>query len=343
MYCIFIGGASASGKSSVAKHLLKKLIELGINARELTMDDYFHERPDDVDNDTFRATTNLDVPQMLHLDRLSRDITGLSEGRSIRKPLLSFATNKYSGWEDISPPDVVIVEGIFAQYFYQNFVDKNLPSILVNVTTESYQDLMGRRIDRDVKERSRTKDVVLSCERKTVGPGFYQYTASNAPGADIYIVNKKHVDLEEREQALDASVMEIIDRLNELQSGASVERRGRPDVRELVARSHWEANSPAIDSEGRFIGVFHGVFGATPGEYNRRFSHDWSMYVLAGFVTAIGAAAVAVALVALSGIIATAVAVTGAAVGLAGLGLFAYSACKDAQVLTYEENYSVQP
>jgi uridine kinase len=69
MYCIFIGGASASGKSSVAKHLLKKLIELGINAKELTMDDYFHERPDDVDNDTFRATTNLDVPQMLHLDR----------------------------------------------------------------------------------------------------------------------------------------------------------------------------------------------------------------------------------------------------------------------------------
>ncbi|MCL9682997.1 uridine kinase family protein [Legionella maioricensis] len=344
MYCIFIGGASASGKSSIAKHLLKKLNELGINATELKMDDYFHERPDDIDNDVFRATTNLDVPQMLHLDRLNRDITELSKGHSIRKPLLSFATNKYYAWEDISPSEVVVIEGIFAQYFYQNFVDKELPSILVNVTTESYHDLMNRRIDRDIKERSRTRDVVLSCERKTVGPGFYQYTASNAPGADIYIDNKRHVDLEERNKALDASVMEIIDHLNELRAGRSVERRARPDVRELVARSHWEAgeNSTAIDhSEGRFIGVFHGVFGETPGEYNRTFSHDWNMHVLAGFVTVLGAAAVAVALVALSGALCTAVAVTGAAVALTGLGLFAYSACKGSQASTDEENYSL--
>ena len=343
MYYIFIGGASGSGKSSIAEHLLKKLLGLGINAQELKMDDYFRERPDDVDNDIYRATTNFDVPHMLHLDRLNRDVTEFSKGHSIRKSLISFATNKYYAWESISPPDVVIIEGIFAQYFYQTFVDKKLPSILVNVTTESYQDLMNRRVDRDIKERNRTRDVVLVCERKTVGPGFYKYTASNAQGADIYIVNKKHVDLEERNKAFDASVMEIIDRLNELRSGDSIERREKPDVRELVARSHWCAGekSTAIDhSERRFIGVFHGVFGATAGEYNRKFTHDWSMYVLAGFVTALGAAAVAVALCALSGIVCTAGAVTGAAVSLAGLGLFAYSVYKNSQVSTYEENYS---
>ncbi len=342
MYYIFIGGASASGKSSIAEHLLKKLLELGINAKELKMDDYFHERPDDVDNDTFRATTNFDVPHMLHLDRLNRDITELSKGHSIRKPLLSFATNKYYAWEAISPPDVVIIEGIFAQYFYQNFVDKKLPSLLVNVTTESYQDVMNRRVDRDSEKRNRTRDEVLASERKTVGPGFYKYTASNAQGADIYIVNKKHVDIEERSNALDASVMEIIERLNELRSGDSIGRREKPDVRELVARSHWLAGdkSTAIDhSEGRFIGSFHGVFGARPGEYNRTVTH-WSMYVLAGFVTALGAAAVAIALVALSGVIGTAVAVAGAAVSLAGLGMFARSVYKDSPVSTYEDNYS---
>lgn len=342
MLFIFIGGASASGKSSIAEHLLKKLRTLGINANELKMDDYFHERPDDVDNDTFRATTNFDVPHMLHLERLNRDVTDLSKGQSIRKSCISFATNKYYAWEDISPCDVVIIEGIFAQYFYQNFVDKKLPSVLVNVTTEDYQDLMNRRVNRDTKERNRTREVVLASERKTVGPGFFTYTASNAQGADIYVVNKKHVDLEERNKALDASVMEIIDCMNGLCGEAPIVRRKKPDVRELVARSHWCAGekSTAIDhSEHRFTGVFHGVFGATPGEYNHRFAHDWSMYVLGGFATALGAAAVAVALVALSGIISTAAAVTGAALGLAGLGMFAYEGYKDSQI-GYEGNYS---
>jgi uridine kinase len=342
MYYIFIGGASASGKSSIAEHLLKKLLGLRINAKALNMDDYYHERPDHIDNDTFRATTNFDVPQMLDLDRLNRDVTEFSKGNSIRKSLISFATNKYSAWEVVSPPDVVIIEGIFAQYFYQTFVDKQLPSILVNVATESYQELVNRRVERDFNERQRDRDVVLRCERKTVGPGFYKYTASNAQGADIYIVNKKHADIEARNKALNASVLEIIDRLNELRSGDSIERQKKPDVRELVARSHWSygAKSTAIDhSERRFIGVFHGVFGATPGEYNREFPSDWNMHVLAGFVTAIGAAAVAAALVALSGIICTAVAATGAAIGLAGLGLFAYCAYKDSQAATFEENF----
>lgn len=345
MYYIFIGGASASGKSSIAEHLLKKLLGLGIDAKELKMDDYFHERPDNVDNDTFRATTNFDVPDMLHLDRLNRDITELSKGHSIRKSLISFATNKYYAWEDISPPEVVIIEGIFAQYFYQTFVDKKLPSILVNVTTEGYQDLVNRRVARDFNERSRTRDVVLASERNTVGPGFYKYTASNAQGADIYIVNKKHADLEKRDKALDTSVMELIDRLNELRSGDAIERRTKPDVRELVARSHWcvAEKSTSIDHfTGGFIGVFHGVFGATPGEYSRKFAPDWSMYLLAGFMTALSAAAVALALVALSGVFCAAVAVTGAALGLASIGMFAYSADKDSQVSTCQAHYSPQ-
>lgn len=342
MLFIFIGGASASGKSSIAEHLLKKLRTLGINANELTMDDYYHERPDDIDNETFRATTNLDLPQMLHLDRLNRDVTELSKGNSIRKSCLSFATNKYYAWEDIPPCDVVIIEGIFAQYFYQNFVDKKLPSIVVNVTTEGYQELINRRVCRDIKERNRTSDAVLASERKTVGPGFFKYTASSAQGADIYIVNKKNVGLEERKEALDASVMEIIDHMNELGGKDLSARRKKPDVRELVARSHWCAGdkSSAIDHSGnRFTGVFHDVFGATPGEYNRKFAHDWSLYLLDGFVTVLGAAAVAVALLALSGIISTTLAVTGTVLGMSGLGMFAYRAYEDSQIC-HEEHYS---
>lgn len=342
MLFIFIGGASASGKSSIAEHLLKKLRTLGINANELAMDDYYHERPDDIDNETFRATTNLDLPQMLHLDRLNRDVTELSKGNSIRKSCLSFATNKYYAWEVIPPSDVVVIEGIFAQYFYQNFVDKKLPSILVNVTTEGYQDLMNRRVSRDIKERNKTRDEVLASERKTVGPGFFKYTASSANGADIYVVNKKHVGLEERNKALDASVMEIIEYMKELCGKDSIARQKKPEVRELVARSHWCAGdkSSAIDHSGNcFTGVFHGVFGATSGEYNRRFAHDWSMYLLDGFVTVLGAAAVVVALLALSGIISTTVALTGTVLGLSGLGMFAHRAYHDSQIF-YEEHHS---
>jgi uridine kinase len=111
MFFVFIGGASASGKTGVSEHLLKKLTETGIKAQKLNMDDYYKERPDEVSIEEFRAKTNFDLPTMLHLDLFQNHAAALSKGDKIKKPIFSFLTNKRSGEEDINPSDVIIAEG----------------------------------------------------------------------------------------------------------------------------------------------------------------------------------------------------------------------------------------
>lgn len=95
---------------------------------------------------------------------------------------------------------------------------------------------------------------------------------------------------------------------------------------------HVETNNPS-DKDGLLAQQYLGH------PKNADKNNCWSMYVLAGFVTAIGASAVAIALVALSGTLCTAVTVSGAAIGLAGLGMFAYNAYKCSHQPTYNEDY----
>ena len=276
MFFIFIGGASASGKTGVSDHLLNKLMGRGVKVQKLNMDDYYHERPDNVDIDYFRANTNFDTPKMLHLELFQSHIDDLSKGKAITKPKFSFLTNKRVGEEKIEPSDLIIVEGIFAQYFYQRFISPEIPALSVNVSTAEHKDIVERRVVRDMKTRNRTKDEVIAQEQLYVAPGFFQYTASHATGADLYINNKKHDDVEEQNKELDRVAEEIIAAYlvkNEAMTKGSVTlaRVKKPDVREIIAKSHMQAGN----CEARlFTGFFSGAFGGIAGTYQEQFAEE---------------------------------------------------------------------
>lgn len=74
MICIIIGGASASGKTFLSEELLKAFRTNSISSQLINMDNYFHERPENIDSDLFRKITNFDTPSMLHLQQLSQDL-----------------------------------------------------------------------------------------------------------------------------------------------------------------------------------------------------------------------------------------------------------------------------
>lgn len=127
MFFVIIGGASGSGKTGLSHQLLTKLKEIGVDVQILNMDDYYHEIPDGANSEEFRENTNFDTPAMLYLDLLQEHIAELNKGKSIRKPLFDFKSNRRIGEETIHPSDVIVMEGIFAQYFYkimgyQNFL-----------------------------------------------------------------------------------------------------------------------------------------------------------------------------------------------------------------------------
>lgn len=263
MIFVFIGGQSASGKTGVSQHLLNELIRSGTSAQILNMDDYFKECPKDtMDMSIYRRETNFDRDDMLHLDLLTEHIMELNKGNPITKPLFDFPTNRRQGTQEIHPSDVLIIEGIFGQYFHKNFLPPELASVSVNVT-DGYLDIVNRRIKRDIEHRGRKPEDVIKQERKFVGPGFLKYTASSTPGADVYISNQHKDTQEEQDVVLKAAAHEIISevqqRMLEAATGKVQARKHAPNVQEMVAQSHLQVGNYEQKH-------YSGVFGSFSGQ-----------------------------------------------------------------------------
>lgn len=193
MITIFIAGASASGKTKLSQLLLEELGKSGGNYVLLKMDDYFHEIPEHAEIDSYRQNTNFDRMEMLKLDLLKTHLLELNRGQAIDKPIFDFKTNRSLSSERILPPDILIVEGLFALEFTQTHIDKDLESLNVFVETDSYMKLIQRRIQRDIKERGRQNgEEVIRQECRFVGPAFFfGKIASSKQYADIVIDNSE--------------------------------------------------------------------------------------------------------------------------------------------------------
>ncbi|AUH71381.1 uridine kinase family protein [Legionella sainthelensi] len=276
MIFVIIGGASGSGKTGLSHHLLTKLKDNGMGAQILNMDDYYHEIPEGVDLEYFRKNTNFDTPDMLHLDLLQQHIAELNKGKSITKPVFDFKSNSRVGEETVHPSDVIIMEGIFAQYFYKKFGLSNFPVVTVNITTENYLDVIERRIKRDIEQRGRARLEGIKQEKKYVGPGFLKYTASSSVGADVYVCNEHRDGNEAQQLMLDINAAEIVAEVNrklkEIESGILQAKKVKPNVQEMVAKSHLIAGT--LFHPHKFEGYFSGVFGDFKGNYEKEFSEE---------------------------------------------------------------------
>jgi len=279
MIFVFAGGASGSGKTGLSQRLLTKLNLSGTSCQILKMDDYFHERPENEDPEAFRQNTNFDTPDMLHLDLLRDHLIALNQGQSITKPIFVFQSNRREGEQTVVPSDVMIIEGIFGQYFAKEYLPPELNTLMINIATESYFDILTRRIRRDVEERHRDPLSVIQQEKKFVGPGFLKYTASSTVGSDIYILNK-HARKADEQNILDASADEVICKLENkkasIVAGEPSIRSQSPIVQEIIASSHlttgkfFKPHELAVDSQSnpnQFNGTFSGVFGKFRGTF----------------------------------------------------------------------------
>jgi uridine kinase len=280
MFFVFIGGQSASGKTGVSQHLEKKLTAEGMSTQILKMDDYFYECPAQLtDFEKWRAETNFDLPEMLNLNLFKKDILALYSGKSIVKQLFDFKTNTYKGTEEVHPSDVIIIEGIFGQYFYDQYLASDFPALSVNVATEAYNSILNRRILRDTapapEGRGRKKEDVISQERKNVGPGFFKYTAKHAGHSDVYVSNLSKNTPEEQSNVLEQAAIEIKDQVKKKIANLTAQRvefRIHPkSVREMVEESHVtfrkeHPNHPFFD-EKNDARIYHGFFGATVKEH----------------------------------------------------------------------------
>ena len=165
---IGVAGGTGSGKST----LVKRLQEAFKNDDVATIchDFYYKAHPELTYEE--RTKLNYDHPDAFDTWLMVEHIKALKEGKTVECPTYSFVEhNRAEQTLKIEPSKVVIVDGIL---IFENEELRNIMDIKVFVDTDADVRL-ARRILRDVRERGRSMESVISQYTTTVKPMHEQF------------------------------------------------------------------------------------------------------------------------------------------------------------------------
>lgn len=183
---IGIAGGSASGKTSISRRLKEQFDNEG-SVLIIRQDDYYKDQSDKPMEE--RVRTNYDHPFAFDNDLLIQHIHDLTEGKTIEKPTYDYVNHTRSDvTETCHPCDVLILEGLFV---LEDEQIRNLLDIKIFVDTDADVRFI-RRLVRDVKERGRSVDSVVSQYMDTVRPMHEQFIEPSKRYADIIIPEGGH-------------------------------------------------------------------------------------------------------------------------------------------------------
>lgn len=184
MLIIGIAGGTGSGKTTVVHNILHQLSSEDVIV--ISQDNYYKDSSHLPFEE--RLEINFDHPRSIDFERLVDDLKKLKKGETIEQPVYSFLTHTRTDETLLTPPKrVVIVEGILV------LTDPNLRAMFdlkIFVHADADERLI-RRIKRDIQERGRDLDEVISRYQKTLKPMHEQFIEPNKKYADLIIPNEK--------------------------------------------------------------------------------------------------------------------------------------------------------
>ncbi len=185
---ILVAGGSASGKSTVVQEILDKA---GLDdVLIIKHDDYYLDQthlPLEV-----RYLTNYDHPSSLDNELLFEHLTQLLQGKSIDKPTYDFVNHTRSTFvEHVDPKPIIIVEGIL---ILENEKIRGLSNINLFVELDDDTRFI-RRLLRDMRERGRTLESIITQYESTVKPMFHKHIKPTKRYADVIIPNDRKHDI----------------------------------------------------------------------------------------------------------------------------------------------------
>lgn len=176
---IGIAGGSASGKTTVASRIKEEFKD----DVELICHDFYYLAHNDIPFEE-RVKLNYDHPNAFDTERLISDIKQLKQGIAIERPVYSYTEHtRLSETVRVEPKKVIIVEGFL---IFENPELLHLMDIKIFVDTDADERLI-RRILRDVKERGRSLESVITQYSTTVKPMHEQFVEPSKRYADIII------------------------------------------------------------------------------------------------------------------------------------------------------------
>ncbi len=181
---IGVAGGTGSGKTTLTQHLKDSF---GPDVTVISHDSYYKRQEGRTYEE--RAAQNYDHPSAFDTDLLISHLHELKEGRSIQCPVYSFADhNRTDETVTVDPAKVIIVEGIL---IFQNPTLRDLFDIKIFVEADADVRIL-RRILRDVEERGRTLQSVVSQYLTTVKPMHEQFVEPSKRYADIIVPEGGH-------------------------------------------------------------------------------------------------------------------------------------------------------
>lgn len=148
----------------------------------LTEDAYYRDRSDLTLEQ--RAEINYDHPEALEHEMLYRHLAQLRAGQTVEVPHYNYAEhNRTTHTTVLHPPRVLLLEGILILHDPQLREQLDL-KIFVDVPLDI---CLTRRLKRDIHERGRTLDSVISQYERTVRPMFYEFIDPSKNAADIIV------------------------------------------------------------------------------------------------------------------------------------------------------------
>jgi uridine kinase len=209
---IGIAGGTGSGKTTITA-----AIQAAVGPGRVTLishDSYYRDRPDLAPAD--RANLNFDHPDSLETELLAEHLDRLAAGEAIDAPSYDFVHHRrLSQTERIEPRDVILVEGVLV---LADSLLRERMSLCIYVETDDDIRFI-RRLKRDVEERGRTMQSVVSQYLATVRPMHLQFVGPSRSFADVIIP----------EGGYNARAIEMI--CSQIRSLASVDqRRNEPDA-----------------------------------------------------------------------------------------------------------------
>ncbi len=181
---IGIAGGTGSGKTTITRHLMSRF---GDNVSVIYHDNYYKAH-DEMSYEE-RCRLNYDCPDAFDTDLIVRDLEALKRGESVNCPLYDYTVHNRS-LETIFVPSapVVIVEGIL---ILQDPRLRELLDIKIFVDTDADVRIL-RRIVRDVRDRGRSLESVVSQYLTTVKPMHEAFVEPSKRYADIIIPEGGH-------------------------------------------------------------------------------------------------------------------------------------------------------
>ena len=176
---IGIAGGTGSGKTTLMDNLIAKFKG---DVTILSHDNYY-KRHDELTYEQ-RCLLNYDEPAALETDLMARHLELLRQGQAIDCPVYDFTVhNRSDKTIPIVPKKVIIVEGIL---IFENQPLRDLMDIRIFVDTDADVRLC-RRIKRDVQQRGRTLESVLTQYQDTVKPMHEMYVEPSKKYANIIV------------------------------------------------------------------------------------------------------------------------------------------------------------